>query len=362
MTTPIKRLYRKARLLLKTKLISYDMLGDLLFGQQHIGTQSFFLSRLGQYHTVELRDFPHYRFLLDHLDNPFSDHDYMHYLECSWAYYFKENNTFDSRKRQIVAFLKLYKDIENKRDLGERAIEKPIVVCRRPDGKTIIVDGNHRAAIALALRLNVRALEIPVSEYLSTVVDVPEEFFGTGRLNRPYQSITYKGKLLVKGRRLDIHDRMQMILAEDLEGRTVLDLGCNIGMNCYISAERGAIKAVGVERNPAIASAAVRLNAYFAAPCHFIVHDLNEDLNIGRFDTILCFSLIGHLNSTNSIVNTIKQSIGNVLYFEGHANTSQRDYDYLLNENIFSKIDLIGYARDEFLKKTATRPVFRCML
>ena len=83
--------------------------------------------------------------------------------------------------------------------------------------------------------------------------------------------------------------------------------------------------------------------------------------DVGCFDTVLCFSLMNHLNSTAGIVNTIRRSTRKVLYFEGHANTSMNDYAYLLNEDFFSRIDLVGYSRDEILKTSATRPVFRCV-
>ena len=97
----------------------------------------------------------------------------------------------------------LHRDIENRRKLGHRAVKKPIVLCRRPDSRMIIVDGNHRAAAALNLGLDVRAALLPPAEFLAKVVTVPGEFFGTKRLNRPYQSLFREGRELLKGRRRD---------------------------------------------------------------------------------------------------------------------------------------------------------------
>ena len=209
-----------------TTVLKHGELRDLLFGQQTIGTQGFFEERFGQYHTIRLQDLPHYDFLCNHLDDPFSDHIYAQYLTRSWDYYYgKERNTAERRRRKIEKYVDLYREIEGRRHLKEKAFKKPILLCRRPDGRVLIISGNHRAAVALKLGLDLRATFLPPIEHLSDVIAVPEEFYGTKRLNQPYQSIFYQGKELIKGRRRDIQERMQRLDEADLKGRTVLDLG-----------------------------------------------------------------------------------------------------------------------------------------
>jgi hypothetical protein len=337
--------------------IRNEEIGDLLFGQQHILTQRFFIEQFGQCHTIPARDFPHYRFLCDHQDDPYSDHGYSRYLACSWDYYYgKEQNTPEKRKGQIDRFLEHYRKIQQ----GQLPVG-PVPVCRRPDGRLVLVDGNHRASIALKLGLDLPLKLIPADRHLADIVAVPDEFYGTKRMARPYQSIFVNRKEVIKGRRPDMYERIQKILEADLRGRSVLDLGCNIGMNCYLAAERGARKVVGVEFSPKIASSAVRLNSFFAAPCEFIAHDLSEKLeNIGRFDTVFCFSVVAHLKGSEGIAATIKQAAGKVLYFEGHAHSSEKDYAFVLNRENFSRIEFIGYGSDGIHTAERTRPFFRC--
>ena len=347
---------------LRTTVVSHRQLPGLLFGQQNVMTQAYFLENFGQYCTIEVRDFPHYDFLCHCLGDPFSDHAYSRYLACSWDYYYPNENTPERRREFIQSYIHLFRDIEDRRDMNEKALKAPLLVCRRPDGRVIIVDGNHRAAAALRLGLDVRATFVPPRKHLASVVAVPEEQFGTKRLGRPYQGLVHRGKELIKGRRRDIYERMQRIAPEDIVGKSVLDLGCNVGMNCYLAAEFGAANAVGVEASPRIATAAVRLNSYFAQPCcRFVVHDLNEELDgIGRFDTVFCFSLVRHLNSVGGLVATLRRTCGSTLYFEGHADTHKSDYEYLLNKDNFSHIELIGYGSDGVHTKRCTRPLFRC--
>src|SRR4030067_2141634 len=108
-----------------------------------------------------------------------------------------------------------------------------------------------------------------------------------------------------------------------------------MGMICYLAGERGASRAHGVEANINIASAAVRLNAYFAAPCQFSLHDLNRPLRAGKFDTVFCFSLWNHLRSHSALIESILRSTKHVLFFEGHAGSSRADYRTLLDSGIF---------------------------
>lgn len=62
-----------------------------------------------------------------------------------------------------------------------------------------------------------------------------------------YQSIPELG---IKGR-FDMEDQFEAIgLPKDLTGKTVLDMGCNIGAFLIEALKRGASKCIGVELNP----------------------------------------------------------------------------------------------------------------
>jgi len=345
-----------------SQVLSPASLKELVFGQQHLFTQAFFEKLHGQAHTIRLEDFPHYRFLQGHLDKPDAPSQYADYLECSWSYRKdKGKNTAAERSKKIASFVELYRSIERRKHLGAQAITRPLILCKRPDGRFVIVHGNHRASVALKLGLEVRAKEVPLSTQLKKIATIPDEFYGSKRMNRPYQSIFYEGKELVEGRRRDINERLQKLNPADLRGKTVLDLGCNLGMSSYLAAERGAKQVVAVEYSPHIASAAIRLNAYFCRPCHFIQHDLSENLELNeQFDTVFCLSLIKHLKSPEAITALIKRATKKVLYFESHAHTSAEDYPYLLNKQNFSRIELVDHMSDGVHSKKRTRALYRC--
>ena len=69
-------------------------LSQLLFGQQHLGTQDYFARRCGQYHTVPLDAFPHRQFIRAlAAGEPRPEQQYLDYLQISWEHYRRKQNT-----------------------------------------------------------------------------------------------------------------------------------------------------------------------------------------------------------------------------------------------------------------------------
>lgn len=350
---------------LTAKKIPCDSLKDLVFGQQNYFTQKFFTDTYGQYHTITLPMFPHYLFLANGLEGPCANSIYDKYLQSSWEYHDKVSakpcNTEAQREKKCKDFARLYYSIQARKHLNEKAFLLPVEVCRRPDGKLIIIHGNHRAAVALKLGLDIRANLTSPAKYLRQVVDVPEEFYGSARLKMAYQSIFEGERELVRGRRPDVLERIRMLNQDDLKNKSVLELGCNIGASCYLAAQFGASRVTGVDYSDRLITAAIRLNSYFALPCSFIVHDLNTELTgIAPADTVFCFSLANHLQTKSGLVQTIIKNTKQTLYFEGHSKTKQTDYNYLLNKDYFSSVEFLGFTRDGIHTKKRTRPLFRC--
>jgi hypothetical protein len=334
-----------------------DDLENLVFGQQHYGTQTFFIDLFGQYHTIPLRQFPHFQFLDQNNLNPNENSVYMDYLKASWGYLKgPEKNSRESRIQRINEFISLFQEFKK-----TKRFSTPIKICKRPDGKFILIDGNHRASIALKLGIPIYAKVITPSTHLRNVSLVKGEFYGAGRLGMPYQSIFYGKKELVRGRRSDILKRIQKIEKSDLENKSVIDLGSNLGGNCYLANYFGARSSKGIDFSKNLISASIRMNAFFTTDCFFIVHDLNETISsIEPADTVFCFSITSHLKNTDNLVKTIQTITKKTLYFEGHSNTKFEDYPKILNNTNFSKIDLIGFNQASIDNKKLDRPFFRC--
>jgi hypothetical protein len=337
----------------RTETVEGDELAGLLFGQQHPGSRDFFTASLGQYHTVPLSAFPHLAFARDPEKGRAVFEDY---LERSWSFVWPENNTPEARYRHLERFLERRALVEQ----GERS-ERPILVVRRRDGRYVIVDGNHRAAIALALGRPATLNVLSGRRWLSEVATTSGAFFGSDYLGMPYQSLFDREREVVEGRRKDTLERVGKVLPEDLVGQRVLDLGSNIGAIAFAAADLGAKSVLGLEADPRMVTSAIRLNSYFASDVDFCVHDLTEPYRLsGEVDTILCFSVAHHVKRLDGLERTIRESGSKVVYFEGHSGATIHDYPTLLSRDIFKEIDLLGRDGRAHSGSGGDRPLFRC--
>lgn len=346
----------------RVRYLSPAAVRELVFGQRHVSTDALLFARSGSQHTVVIADWPHTEYIKEREAGIRSD-VYLEYLRASWAFLRPESNSEEERHAREEEFLALLDDVKSRCARGDVPIAEPIRVTRRPDGRIIVIHGNHRAAVANLLGLSLPVREVHLREHVREVATVQGEWYGADRADIPYQSIVWAQKDVVEGRRPDILRRMKMLRSEDLIGRTVMELGSNIGANCLVASQMGCTDALGLEMSPRLVTAAIRLNGVFAQNCHFTVHDLHQPLPQGlSADTVLCFSVFAHLRDTAPAVDAILSATKRVLYFEAHSGERLGNYEYFLNRNNFSSIECIGFGAAGTHSRSWDRPLFRCVI
>jgi 2-polyprenyl-3-methyl-5-hydroxy-6-metoxy-1,4-benzoquinol methylase len=167
----------------------------------------------------------------------------------------------------------------------------------------------------------------------------------------PYQSII-TNNCQIKGRRPDILERTNYI---NTDNKSMLDLGCNLGIQLFLTK---STEKTGVEYNQQVIDAACRLCNVYQQNINFIKHDLNEPLNLGKFDVVLALSIIAHVKNKNILIDTILNSVKEILYFEGHSGSKEEDYKDLFKH--FKKVELLTHMHDGIHCGTKTRPLFKC--
>lgn len=116
----------------------------------------------------------------------------------------------------------------------------------------------------------------------------------------------------------NIGERMQKKLAAidlpDLEGKRVLDVGTDHGFWAWLSAERGALHVLGLDRNRAVKGVGfvnlVKQNRSVASerrlPCWFEEIDLGKQwMEYGQYDVVLCMSMYHHVYQSCGDHNSI---------------------------------------------------------
>lgn len=189
-----------------------------------------------------------------------------------------------------------------------------------------------------------------------------------GRKTTPYQTLDE-----LSGDR-DMEKRyVVMDMPESFEGKTVLDLGCNLGRICIDAAKRGATRVVGVDFAPDLIDVAKRYADWrhdeLGEPTdtiEYYVYDLNQGVDklkelIGeeQFDYVFCLSVWGVVEH-QKIWDVLNQYTGELCWFEGHningkyGDQTRQYIERELTANLNTdKIQFLGYTNDDKRRQRA---------
>lgn len=331
---------------------------DIVFGQQHPYNLKYLRGVYGRhYWHIPVELFPHFQYLTEEKNK-----SYNNYLKQSWKRPgFTDRNTAKGRKEKEKKFDKLLEDVTANPEILLDTGETCITGVRSRAGQIFLTHGNHRVSIAKLLNLPfyIKVTENTtqdLKEFAAEMLRKKPNFFG-GR-DMPYQSVFLNGIEVLEGRRPDIADRFSKIQAEDIVGKNVLELGCNIGANLFLSLERGARRAVGVEKDMDTLLTAIRINQKVDQNIDFLFHDLNNRLSLSEeFDTVFCFSVAGYIEDQKQLARLINRTKCKVLYFEGHINKTKDHYPEIFSQ--FSKVEALGFNLDKRGVTKRSRPFFR---
>jgi len=163
--------------------------------------------------------------------------------------------------------------------------------------------------------------------------------------------------LTTESQRDTVHRVKKMRWAEmDFTGKTVLDLGCNLGAFCRLAYTRGAVRVVGVDK-PHVAEVAYEVANYLeywnldfvGASLPQEAHKIGTDSGIDVFDCVLALSC----KQTKPLPWAAKLC-GEVLFLEGHGSEQEHTYRERL-EAEFAEVEFLGSTTDH-----GVRPLLRC--
>ena len=154
-------------------------------------------------------------------------------------------------------------------------------------------------------------------------------------------------------------DRIDGFDPGDFAGKSVLDLGCNIGQMSLYAAEQGASAVLGVEYDTEAFREAMEVrDRKNLDTLRYKLDDLDNPLfwhHIERHDTVLLLSVIDtkELENRFGILGKACMKCKGVLYLEGHGRQPRsRYFQYILDNTDFTQIEHIGSYEG--------RDLFRC--
>jgi len=363
----IKHLLNNARnfneftnFLKKTQCFSSENALKFLFFQFNYGNAQYFLQQNDMQH-VYISDTPHYNVAKQSISNDSkkivnAKNQYIEYLKSSWPSY-----DLDIHQEKLDSKYKNYLEYIDKVSI-EGKLNTPVLLTKIP-GKQgyYVVDGNHRCSIACALGISVPVKVLDFPSVFDQFMKV-EEFYGTKNKNMPYQSIYIDKKIIRKGRRDDIYERLGLLPENILKQKTVLDVGCNIGMNAIASFKLGARKVVGLEISKKMVDFATRFAIFDECYPDVSFRQFNVDRDHlpkdEKYDIAFMLSIHHHLKNPHALAEIARKSVEKIVVFEGHPNTKLSDYKDFLDLVKFSKIDKIGDLSLSVFDRKPNRPLW----
>lgn len=160
------------------------------------------------------------------------------------------------------------------------------------------------------------------------------------KVSRTYQAVKAIG---LNGSRDIIHRIEKMeLLNIDFKGKTVLDLGCNLGAFCHYAAKRGAKRVTGIDL-PILADPAREIANWLGYwNIDFIGAELPEIELGGSFDIVLALSVCNHMGGYGK---WMAEACNDLLILEGHGGDKPERYTAEMGRD-FAEVDVIGFTTD----------------
>lgn len=168
-----------------------------------------------------------------------------------------------------------------------------------------------------------------------------------------YQSIWFGGEQIVKGGRDDMRKRMSLIRKEDIKGKTIIDIGCNLGAASFWAIENGAKWCEGIDVVPEGIELANKIAEELKVNCSFKVADFGVP-QIKNGDVAFMFACHDDIAKEDPkkqkvLLDNLKKYP--VIYFETHLKGTFDNWDIpkLIKDNF--NCEYLGETGDEILKR-----------
>jgi len=310
---------------------------------------------------VHISEIPHYSVVKQSISSDKkgieeAKKNYIEYLKSSWPSYGLDTSQtkLDSKYQKYLEY------IDTISRSGE--INSPVLLTQIPGKQGLyVVDGNHRCSVASALGFSVPAKILNFQLAFDQFMRV-DEFYGTKNRNMPYQSIYINRKIIRNGRREDIYHRLNLLPHDLLKQKTILDVGCNIGMNSIGAFKSGARKVVGLEASKKMVNFATRFSIF--DDCYpdveFRQFDVDQDMlpNNEKYDVAFMMSILKHLKNPHALAEIARKNVMESVIFEGHPDTKMSDYAEFLDAGEFSKTFKVSDLATSAFDSTPTRPLW----
>ncbi len=147
----------------------------------------------------------------------------------------------------------------------------------------------------------------------------------------------------------------------ELSGRTLLDLGCNVGAMSFAAQSFSPVKSLGIEYDNEKVNVASRI-ARFCGLSTVQFRQGNVDYlgveDLGVHDVVFCLAIEAHVADPERLYRLLGEVTRQLLLFEGNAECDVELVENRLRAAGFSEIEFRGYCDDDMRPANNNRPMF----
>ena len=175
-----------------------------------------------------------------------------------------------------------------------------------------------------------------------------------GNKGKGGERCSYQSNLMVSGKRKVAQRVKEASLRKvSFDGKTVLDVGCNLGVMSIWAKNAGAKSVTGIDCFNNFKLLADAYKFYTNTKNVTFIEEKIVPENIdkfGKFDIVFYFAVSASLGFPDKLSDITNE----LLIYEGHDKENERKTELRLEE-IFTMVELVGYTTDR-----SKRPIFYC--
>ncbi|MCH1640499.1 class I SAM-dependent methyltransferase [Paenibacillus timonensis] len=156
------------------------------------------------------------------------------------------------------------------------------------------------------------------------------------------------------------------ITKQDINTKSILDLGCNAGGMIFELQKFDPGYCKGIEYDIDKVNLAKKISAFEGLyNVEFIQEDIDEikidNWNVTEYDVVLCLAIEKHVKNKNKLFDLLGRVTKGMLLFEGNSNMDVNEAIDNLKKVGFKTVQYIGYCDDDALSVNNNRPLIKAI-
>lgn len=321
----------------RTRIIGPEDARAMRFYQFKPSTAEFFYRHLGRT-DITIGDTPHFHLaaaLARQSNIAEAESFYTAYLAASWGR--ERADEFPSRLEAFTAHFKAFQ--------ANIKMPLPALTYFSRSMAAFALDGNHRLSFASALGRPIKCEVLP-PDLAILLYSRAKDFFNRRYKARPYEGIYFNGAAIIESREHNAPDQFKIIPSNVIREKTILDVGCNFGMNSFLARSAGATSCLGLERSPGLVDLATRFSMFQDTYPSVVFKQCNigdsSSLPTIGYDTAFVRIKRRNREEIDQLLTVVRKNVKGFVILESEVSAREEQRSSFFQSGLFKSVRELG--------------------